>query len=184
MSSLTVNNKKAYNKLATTKTVVVGFGDSNDIHGVHTPTIRLGVFLCLNNFYMAVCVGRPQGLLGSVNTSSPTLRTLPPKFGDFGGNGFISLFTESQMAKNINGQSRPQFNTEQINLVDNISLSLEKLDGVLFFLEQHQEAEHQYSVEYPHLSTFETRVLTILYMANEIQRNIKSDFEKLIGGAV
>ncbi|MBS9780937.1 MAG: hypothetical protein KGV56_00405 [Gammaproteobacteria bacterium] len=184
MSNLTINNKKAYNELATTKTVVVGFGDSNDTKGVHTPTIRLGVFLCLNNFYMAVCVGRQKCLLGSFGTSSPTLRTLPPKFGDFGGNGFNHLPKESQMANNINGQSRPQFSTEQINLVDNISLSLEKLDGVLFFLEQHQESEHQYSVEYPHLSTFETRVLTMLYMANEIQRNIKSDFEKLIGGAV
>lgn len=92
---LTMSAKIAYTNLAPTKTVGVGFGDSNCINGVHTPAFRLGVFLCLS--YMAVCVGRPQGLPVPVDTGSPTPRALPPQFGDFGGNDVYHLSTEVVM---------------------------------------------------------------------------------------
>lgn len=94
---LTMHTKIAYTILAPTKTVGVGFGDSNCINGVHTPAFRLGVFLCLTKIYMAVYAGRPQGLPVPVDTGSPTPRALPPQFGDFGGNDVYHLSTEVVM---------------------------------------------------------------------------------------
>lgn len=90
-----MHTKIAYTNLAPTKTVGVGFGDSKSNHGVHTPAFRLGVFLCLS--YMAVCVGRPQGLPVPVVAGSPTLRALPPLFGDFGGDVLHHFTTEVVM---------------------------------------------------------------------------------------
>ncbi len=65
--------------------------------------------------------------------------------------------------------------------IDNIYLSLEKLDSLLFFLEAHLEEECAHSVKYPKHSIFEPRSLSLLYMANEIQREIKADIDKLGG---
>lgn len=176
--NLTNKLRNVYTKPAFTKTVNVGFGDPNELQAYTRQHIRLGVFLCLS--YMAVCVGRPQGLPSSCNLGSPTLRTLPPLFGDFGGNGFQSLLQESQMTKKLNGQSRPQFNRDQTQLVDTIALSLEQLGSLFFLLLEQQESEHAHHVQFPQHSTFEPQVLNALYLAESLHGQIKGNFSKLI----
>lgn len=76
------------------------------------------------------------------------------------------------------------FTRNQNELIDSIALSLEKLDSLLFFLENYQEEQRAYSVQYPNLlQSFEPRVLSLLYMAIEAQRKIKENFEQLTLGA-
>lgn len=75
------------------------------------------------------------------------------------------------------------FTRNQNELIDSIALSLEKLDSLLFFLENYQEEQHAISVRYPNLKYFhEPRVLPLLFMATEAQRKIKEDFQKLAFG--
>ena len=68
------------------------FGDSNQ-QSAHKRPNNLGAFF-VPEYFMAVCAGRPSGLPVSDCTGSPTLRALPPLFGDFGG-GLSKLQSEA-----------------------------------------------------------------------------------------
>lgn len=71
----------------------------------------------------------------------------------------------------------------QSNLIGNITLSLERLEAILFFLETHQEEQHSYCIEHPDLPPdFEPRVLSMLYMASDLRRSLEADFRELRKG--